>query len=65
MERISHDKIAEAKKKLRKVLSFQELKRILKRKDLTKAQYKQYLNNIERFVFMILDAFVNRNKEKL
>lgn len=65
MEGISQDKIAEAKKKLRQVLSFQELKRILKKKDLTRSQYKHYFNNIERFVFMILEAFIHRNKEQL
>ncbi len=55
------DKIAEAKKRLREVLNFEEVKRLLKGRIFNMKQYNEYINNIERFVFLILESYISTN----
>ncbi len=62
MESVSKDKIVEAKKRLREVLNFDEVKRILKNRIFSKEQYNEYIKNIERFVFLIVESFTNKNR---
>lgn len=59
--RCGKDKIAEAKKRLREVLNFDEVKRLLKGRIFNIEQYNEYINNIERFVFLILESYISEN----
>ncbi len=61
MARCGKDKIAEAKKRLREVLNFEEVKRLLKGRIFNIKQYNEYINNIERFVFLILESYISAN----
>lgn len=64
MEGISQDKIAEAKKKLREVLTLEKVRELLKDRNFTKERYQEYLSNIERFVFPN-GIFYNKQKERV
>lgn len=61
MARCGKDKIAEAKKRLREVLNFEEVKRLLKGRIFNIKQYDEYINNIERFVFLMLESYISAN----
>ncbi|NOQ72009.1 MAG: hypothetical protein GQ574_08405 [Crocinitomix sp.] len=61
MAKCGKDKIAEAKKRLREVLNFEEVKRLLKGRIFNIKQYNEYINNIERFVFLILESYISTN----
>jgi len=65
MEGISQDKIAEAKKRLREVLTLEKVRELLKDRNFTKERYQEYLSNIESFVFLILESYISENKEEL
>ena len=59
MSNIPKDRIEAAKKRLREVLSFEEIKKIPNYRNFTIKQYNELVNNIERFAFLILESYIS------
>jgi len=57
-------RIEAAKKKLRKELSYENLKKKEKYKNLTQPEYDQLIDNIEKMTFLILDVYFEENPDE-
>lgn len=58
MEKISKNKLANAREKLRKTLTIEKIRKIPKYMNLNAAQYLQLINNIECLAILMLEAYV-------
>ena len=58
-------RVQKAKEKLRKILSYENLKRKTKYRNLTKEQYFVLINNLEKISFLILETYFSGNNERI
>lgn len=65
MNAIPNDRLEEARRKLREVLTLEEIHKIPKYRTFTVEQYTEYIHNIEKFCFLILDSYLSANKGRL
>jgi hypothetical protein len=65
MNAIPNDRLEEARRKLREVLTLEEIRKIPKYRTFTVEQYTEYIDNIEKFCFLILDSYLSTNKGRL
>jgi hypothetical protein len=61
MNSFTNHRIEHAKQKLREKLSFQYVKKLPAYKNITRAQYKKLIANIEVLSLVLLESFINSN----